>query len=127
MKELRDDELRARFAALRSADEINPPEFRSVLERAFVRDPQRSRAGWRSPLRVAVSLAAAEAVVLTVGLTIQARKRRAFVPVNLSLWTSPTASLLRTPGSDLLTSTSLGPSMIDPATSNTHSHTGTKK
>jgi hypothetical protein len=127
MKEMGDDELRSRFAGLRGADEARQPDFRSVLERAVLRAPHSSRIAWRSPLRVAVSLAAAAAVVLAVGLTMQSRKRRAFVPVNLSIWTSPTASLLRTPGSELLTSATLGPSIIDPPVSQTHTRTGKKK
>jgi hypothetical protein len=124
----RDDlELRSRFAELRAADERGAPDFRGVLDRASLRAPRDSRAGWRSASGVAVSLAAAAAIVLAIGLTIQSRQRRAFVPVSLSIWTSPTASLLRTPGSELTASSTFPPSMIEPATSKMPSRTGAKK
>lgn len=114
MNEMHDDELRSRFAELRAADEAGAPDFRGVLDRAAQRTPGISRTGWRSPSRITISLAVAAAVVFAIGLTIQSRQRRAFVPVNLSIWTSPTASLLRTPGSELITSPILVPSMVDP-------------
>jgi anti-sigma-K factor RskA len=109
-------ELRARFEALRAADERAAPGFRAVLARV-ARDralaspgTTRSRRRWRSPL--AILMAAAATVVLVAGLT-RSFRRRNFVPEPLSTWTSPTASLLQTPGSQLLTSPSLMPSALD--------------
>ena len=127
MNEFHDDELRSRFAELRAADERDAPEFHAVLDRANHR-PIRLDARTRRWLpRIAWSLAAAAAIVLAIGITRESRQRRAFVPVTLSIWTSPTASLLRTPGSELITSSTFAPSMIDPATAKTLSRRGTKK
>jgi hypothetical protein len=127
MNEMHDDELRSRFAELRSSDAARAPDFHGVLERASRRATrvERNNRRWLSP--VAVSLAAAAAIVLTIGLTMRSRQRRAFVPVTLSIWTSPTASLLRTPGAELVTSPTLVPSIVDPMTSATLSRRGNKK
>ena len=127
MNELDDDELRSRFGELRAADERLTPDFPTVLERAHHRPILQSGSRRRWLPRIAVSLAAAAAVVLAIGLTIQERERRAFVPVTLSIWTSPTASLLRTPGSELFTSTTLMSSTLNPVTSTSLSRTGNKK
>jgi hypothetical protein len=130
MSEMDDLELRSRFAELRAADEIGAPEFHGVVEGGRLRAPRASRIGWRSPARIAISLAtaaAAAAIVLAIGATMQSRQRRVFVPVTLSIWTSPTASLLVTPGSDLISSPTFAPSIVDPKTSTTLSRRGKKK
>lgn len=106
MTDFSDRELRARFDALRGADEHDAPGFRSVLERSARVRPRRPR--W--PLRVALSIAAA--LLLSVGIA-RVSRRRAFVAEPLSTWRSPTAGLLRTTGSDLLRSSALMPSMFD--------------
>lgn len=123
MKEINDDELRARFAQLRSADELGAPDFQCVLERAKNRPLRAGRFAWRRPLAVSAALAAT--ILLAVGVARVAR-RSGFVAPPLSTWVSPTASLLRTPGSELLNSPSLTSSVLDPATKSVP-HTGKAK
>jgi hypothetical protein len=106
MTDSSDHELRARFDALRVAEEHDAPGFRSVLDRAARTRP----AGARWPLRVTLSIAAA--LLLSAGL-VRVSRRRAFIAEPLSTWRSPTAGLLRTTGSDLLRSSALMPSMLD--------------
>lgn len=105
-----DDGLRARFDALREADGRRVPAFRAMLGRRAHASPPAAlpRRAW---LRALV-LAAAAAIVLALGLTITPG-RGDFAPQPLSTWTSPTASLLRTPGSDLLASPGLVASPLD--------------
>jgi len=105
-----DDELRARFRALRDADERDAPRFelvRSRPRRPALISPRR-RFGWR----LGVVLSVAAALLLSAGLP-RAYRRYTFVPQPLSTWTSPTAGLLRTPGADLLGSPKLAPSPLD--------------
>ena len=103
-------ELRARFDALRDGDQRDVPDFRALVDRG----PRASSttAAARRSWRLALALAAAAAIVVAVGLAVTAR-RRAFVPQPLATWTSPTASLLDTPGSALLASPTLVPSALD--------------
>lgn len=109
MKELSDDELRARFAQLRAGDELSAPRFDAVVDRAMRTVPERARAWvrWRIPLALSV----AAALVLAVALARTSR-RRDFIAPPLSTWTSPTASLLQMPGSELLALPSLGSSAL---------------
>ena len=109
-----DRELRARFEALRDADERDAPGFRAVLERAalaFNRDSQRV-----ARRRLGVALAIAASLVIAAGISREWR-RRDFVAQPLSSWTSPTAILLKTPGSELLAAPALLPSTLDHLTS----------
>jgi hypothetical protein len=101
-----DDELRSRFSKLRESDSDRAPSYRAVLDRASHKSRGGVRVARRPLLRLALTLAAAAAIVLAVGVA-RVSLRRDFVPPPLSTWTSPTASLLRTPGSDLLTSPTL--------------------
>lgn len=108
-----DDELRARFKALRDTEYEHAPGFHAVLDRPARPAADVSRTGrrWRSPL--ALSLAAAAVVVLAISLALRIpNKHEAFVQP-LSVWTSPTASLLRTPGFALLESSTLAGSVLD--------------
>jgi hypothetical protein len=105
-----DHELRARFDELRAADEQGAPGFGAVLARARFAAPDRTQRRRRRRLGVALSIAAA--IVLAVGISRTSR-RRSFVAQPLSTWRSPTASLLRTPGLELLASPSLIPSALD--------------
>jgi hypothetical protein len=110
MTGLPDHELRARFDELRAADEQSAPGFGAVLARARFAAPDRTQRRRRWRLGAALSIAAA--IVLAVGISRTARRRN-FVAQPLSTWRSPTASLLRTPGSELLASPSLVPSALD--------------
>lgn len=114
MTGLSDRELRARFDALRAADEHGAPGFGALLARAAPAATEGRRLPSRWRLRTALSIAAA--LLLAVGL-VRWSRRRDFVPQPLSTWTSPTASLLHTPGPDLLASSGLLPSVLDQLTS----------
>ncbi len=124
MNDLKDDELRARFAQLRDADELGAPDFQGVLGRARLRPP-RGRLTWRPPSRFALSAALAAAILFAIGVA-RVSRRSEFVPPPLSTWVSPTASLLRTPGSELMRAPRLMSSVLDPATESV-THTGKKK
>jgi hypothetical protein len=110
MTDSADHEWRARFEALRAADERDAPDFRAVVDRPAPAGVAHAAAPPRWRLRVALSIAAA--LLLSVGL-VSVVRRRAFVAEPLSTWRSPTASLLRTTGSDLLRSSALMPSTLD--------------
>ena len=123
MNEPTDHELRARFAELRAAELFGAPEFDDVRDRANRARTTVDRIARRGPSRVALSIALAAAIVLAVSVARESH-RREFVPPPLSTWTSPTASLLRTPGIDLFTSKTLRSSMLDAATAASALHTG---
>ncbi|MGH7655585.1 MAG: hypothetical protein ACREN6_13070 [Gemmatimonadaceae bacterium] len=113
MTSFSDDELRARFEALRVADQQHTPGFRRVLDRSNQPLADDSRAGPRWRLPVTLSLAAAAVTVFAISLTRDTASWRAAAVRPLATWTSPTASLLRTPGSELLESSTLAASVLD--------------
>jgi hypothetical protein len=118
-----DDELHAHFETLRQADRSQPPDFRTMLDRAQSTDsPARRRA---FPL---VWMAAAAVIVLTVGIAVRETRQHGAGPydgstgsfgggdtVSISNWKSPTASLLHTSGSDVLASSKILSSVLDGA------------
>ncbi len=110
MNGLSDDELRARFKALRSADEPHTPAFEQIRNRPVRAAPAAPRA--RFAWRLGVALSVAAALLLSAGVT-RAYRRYTFVAPPLSTWTSPTASLLHTPGTELLRSPKFAPSPLD--------------
>jgi hypothetical protein len=114
MSERSDPDLRSRFHALRTADEQDTPAFRAILDRAGPAPLVGALQPRRRFLRAALSIAAA--ILFAVGL-VRALRRHAFVAPPLSTWTSPTASLLHTSGSELLATSTLLPSMLDNLTS----------
>lgn len=115
-----EDQLRARFQALRNAERGATPEFRTFMDRA----EQSAAEHQPEPLRqwplgwAALSLAAAAAIVVASGLGIRAARNRAAIEP-LSTWTSPTAVLLSMPSLDLLQPPDLFTSVLDPLTSMT--------
>jgi anti-sigma factor RsiW len=111
MNDASDDELRARFAALRVEEAMRAPDFRGIRERVS------GRARTRPRLRPAVilGLAAAAALVLATGVALHGIRNAALPPLVadstpsgagagplITTWTSPTAGLLRTSASELL-------------------------
>ncbi len=110
MTERSDEELRARFSELRAGDELSAPRFGAVVEQAARAGNERVPAAIRWRIPVALSIAAA--LLLAVSLA-RATRRHDFIAPPLSTWTSPTASLLRMPGSNLLASPMLGSSALD--------------
>jgi hypothetical protein len=117
-----DDELRVRFEALRSDDSDGAPDFREMLERARTLDAQRRR-GVR-PLWIV----AAAGIVMAVGIALQQTRNRSAGrradatdssgggnTLSISTWKSPTASLLRTSGSEALAPPKVLSSILDGA------------
>jgi hypothetical protein len=90
-----DRDLERRFAAMRSMDRANAPEFGAVLGRT-VRRPRR-------PVVLAAALVAA-VVILAFGGARLARQRTLAERGTPSVltWQSPTAALLETPELDLV-------------------------
>jgi hypothetical protein len=114
MNEPGDDELRARFHDLSEGDRASAPPFQTLLERAEAQ----ARSAPNSFRRATVWVAAA-AVVLAAGgllrLAGDGGRRRPVVDATTSIseWTSPTASLLRAPITDLLAPPSILSSTLD--------------
>jgi hypothetical protein len=101
-------EVQRLFQELRRRDEDTAPAFREVVTRA-----RRIRSGpstRRLAFGAAVFVALAAAAILLIRRP--AFERRPRVSVMISEWRSPTASLLRTPGFELLDSV---PSIGGPA------------
>jgi hypothetical protein len=119
-----DTELRRRFVELRDREGSECPEFAAVLKRA--------RSGIDSssthlPRRIAL-VAAAAVVVTVMGIGVARRREQREVSARMTQiqsvpsWSTPTAGLLRTPGSDRLrTVPRLSESMIDRAIPSIHS------
>jgi|SRR2546423_15718866 len=116
MIDMNDEELRARFDALRQHDARHQPAFLSMWHRA------QSSARSRERKRVPVLRWAAAAVFVVVGasLLVLRTRGRSDAPqtpaMAIRLWQSPTAGLLRTSGSDLLDPPSLFSSVFDGVT-----------
>ena len=91
-----DRDLQSRFDALRVVDRAGAPEFGAVVGRPARR---------RRPVALPAALVAAALLLAIGGIRVATRgmhaERSAETPSILT-WRSPTASLLRTPGSDLL-------------------------
>ena len=95
-----DDDLRSRFDALRRVDAASVPDVNALVARPAVRRVQ--RVVW--PATVA---AAAAIVMLVAGLRFTASRPSVSISVSpsepsLLAWRSPTASLLQTPGKEVL-------------------------
>lgn len=97
-----DSELRQWFAELRSADSTKLPPYRRVIEHAL------GRRRFTTPRRSLIVRAAAAALLITGGvlayqrLNHRAPRQSTHVVSPVASWKSPTAILLRTSGSELL-------------------------
>jgi hypothetical protein len=92
-----DPDLREAFARLRRDDSATAPAFRTLIDSARDRRGPRARAILAPGLAVAVVVAGVLAIV--------AHERRSPAPpapAFASVWVEPTAFLLRTPGSEFL-------------------------
>jgi hypothetical protein len=92
-----DSDLRAQFEALRAEDVRSVRPFAASWEAARLR--VKRRRGWKpvAAAAAAVALLSAAAIALYV-------RPAAHPPIpDISRWQSPTASLLKTPGSELFT------------------------
>jgi uncharacterized protein HemX len=112
-----DDELRARFGELRDDDRASAPAFPAMRAAADARAKATVPARRLALLWTAV----AAGVVLAAGVAIRVshdrdRLHRATASVpSISTWRSPTASLLPTSSTALLTQSSIFPSILDGA------------
>jgi hypothetical protein len=111
-----DDDLRAQFDARLGVERMAVPDFRSLIDRAECRADVRQQSRRRSGAWVALSLAAAAVVVLATGLVVHRTRERSSIQA-LSTWRSPTAGLLRTPGTALLQPRDVFTSVLDGAAS----------
>jgi hypothetical protein len=116
MKQIGDEDLRSRFAELRDDDRAHAPEFGPLWKRAELRAQTTSR---KRTLHVAWILAAA-GIVVTVSVLVQQSRdvptEGSISGATISSWRSPTAGLLRTPGSELLAPPPILTSILDGAT-----------
>ena len=94
-----DHDLRARFDALRRVDTAAVPDLDRLIAKSRTRRPH-----W---VMLPATVAAAAVVMLVAGLRFAASRPSDSVSVSpsepsLLAWRSPTASLLQTPGRELL-------------------------
>ena len=94
MFSLNDDDLQSRFDALRRADEGTAPDLATLIARP--------RAHSRRPIVFGAAFAAAAVVLVVVGLRFYAPPTPPPAAPSILAWRSPTASLLQTPGLELL-------------------------
>jgi hypothetical protein len=98
-----DQDLRSRFAALRQLDGATVPDVDAIVARRPTRRPRR--------VLLPATIAAAAAIVLIVaGVRFTASEPSVSISVSpaepsILAWRSPTASLLQTPGRELLQTT----------------------
>ena len=114
MTDIRDEDLRARFSALRKEDGRVEPEFRAMWNRVG-ESALIERSGVRSSVRwVAVAAAVLIAAALLVGKARDPRREQAAVAAQtITTWQSPTASLLQPTARDLLAPPPLLSSVFD--------------
>jgi hypothetical protein len=93
MRQDDDADLRERFAALRAEDQSRAPAFDAVRRR-LVRRPR--------PSALPVLLAAAAALLLSVGVRSMLRPVRPAIDLSVTTWRGPTDFLLRVPGEESL-------------------------
>lgn len=98
-RDLRDDDLRTRFAALRREEEARAPEFALPSPGLAAHGRQ-----WSSGKRIAIALC-----LVTIAATVflrwvvpPASKRNGNPVASLTEWRAPTDFLLETPGRELL-------------------------
>jgi hypothetical protein len=119
--DINDDELRARFGALRNQDSRVVPEFRGMLNRAE-RSTLVDHRGARSNIRrIAVAAGILIVAALLVGKARDFRREQQMGAVarTITSWQSPTAALLQPPARDLLAPPPLLSSVFDGVASST--------
>jgi hypothetical protein len=119
--DINDDELRARFGALRNQDSRVVPEFRGMLnpaERSTLVDHRGTRSNIR---RIAVAAGILIVAALLVGKARDFRREQQMgaVAQTITSWQSPTAALLQPPARDLLAPPPLLSSVFDGVASST--------
>lgn len=94
-----DPDLRAQFDHLKRQDALSARPFAAQWEEA------RRHATRRRPMPRLAAIAAALVLVAIASFLIHDRTPRPSAVAAITQWQSPTASLLRTPGSQLFTTT----------------------
>jgi hypothetical protein len=117
VSEVNDDELRARFEAMREHDLRGTPAFEPIRDWAALRSGRTPR----NRRQVAQWLAWAASIVIIALLVAQPWNRGATRPgagpTSITAWQSPTASLLRSSAHSLLSPPPLLSSVFDGITS----------
>jgi hypothetical protein len=119
-----EDDLRTDFDALRKDDQARTPDFRTVLNRGEL--PRALPLRRRLPL---LWVAAAAGLMVSAGIALHEQRERAANRVtdsvalsaasnsaSISTWKSPTASLLRMSGGEMLAAPRVLSSILDGAT-----------
>jgi hypothetical protein len=108
-EQVRDDELRSRFVALRREEAAQAPEFvapgRGVVPRATAsREGIRRRRGWTAGRLMAVSACSITILALAWWWRLMPQKpgHEGTPAVSITEWRAPTDFLLETPGRELL-------------------------
>jgi len=113
--DINEDELRARFGALRNQDVRVEPEFRGMwnrAERSTLADHRGARSNFRW-VAVAAGVLIAAALVAGKARDLRKEQKTAVAASAISAWQSPTAGLLQPPTHDLLAPPPLLSSVFD--------------
>ena len=93
-----DDDLKSLFGSLRSVDERGVPDLTALIARP--------RARRRRPIVLIATLAAAAIILVVAGRQVVSHAARGDIArtptASIVTWESPTASLLKYPGQELL-------------------------
>ena len=115
MTGINDDQLRARFSALREEDGQVEPEFRAMWNRAgkaALTDHSRTRSKTRW-VAVAAAIVIAAALLIGKARDLRREKQTALAAQTITTWQSPTAGLLEPPARDLIAPPPLLSSVFD--------------
>jgi len=113
--EINDNELRARFSALREEEGGVGPEFRAMWNRA-ASTALTDRSGIRSNIRwvaVAAAILIAAALIIGKARDFRSEQQASLAAQAIATWQSPTAALLQPPARDLLAPPPLLSSVFD--------------
>jgi hypothetical protein len=103
-----ENEIRRRFAQLRESDRVGAPSFAQTYARA------RSRRASAAPHVSSLLIAAAAAILIVAVWQANSRSLSPSTTTAIATWRAPTDVLLRTPGSELLsTMPALNKSILD--------------
>ena len=104
MTDINDEELRARFSAIKAEDTRVEPEFPSMLNRVertslTSRSSVRSSTGW---VAVAAAILIAAILLVEKARDLRREQQTGLATEAITTWESPTAALLQPPAPDLI-------------------------